>query len=93
MQRRDFLKTSLGAALCATGWASPFAAEGPNTLRAAGATRNVLVGSAISNSQLHNPVLAALLAKQCNIVVAENEMKWGAFTQNVIATTSLTPMN
>ena len=74
MQRRDFLKTSI-AAVCAAGW-SPSAAEGPSTLRAAGATRNVLVGSAISNSQLHNPLLATLLAEQCNITVAENEMKW-----------------
>ena len=74
MRRRDFLKTSLGAALCER---SPrFSLEGPNTLRAAGATRNVLVGSAISNAQLHNPMLTAFLSEQCNIVVAENEMKW-----------------
>lgn len=75
MQRRDFLKTSFGAGVCATGWSSAFAAEGSNTLRAAGATRNVLVGSAVSNSQLHNPMLDALLAEQFNIIVAENEMK------------------
>jgi len=36
----------------------------------------VLVGSAVSNSQLHNPTLTAFLAEQCSIVVAENEMKW-----------------
>jgi endo-1,4-beta-xylanase len=76
MQRRDFLKTSLGVALSATGWSSSFGSQGTHTLRAAGATRNVLVGSAVSNSQLHNPAVAALLAEQCSIIVAENEMKW-----------------
>jgi len=76
MQRRDFLKNSLGAAVCAGGWPSSLASEGSNTLRAAGATRDVLVGSAISNSQLHNTTLTAFLTEQCNIVVAQNEMKW-----------------
>jgi endo-1,4-beta-xylanase len=77
MQRRDFLKSSLGAAVGATGWSSPFALEGSNTLRAAGETRNLFVGSAASNPQLHNPAIAALLAEQCRIIVSENEMKWG----------------
>jgi endo-1,4-beta-xylanase len=76
VQRRDFLKASLAAALGAGGWSPTFDSEESNTLRAAGATRNVLVGSAVSNSQLHNPALTAFLDEQCNIVVAENEMKW-----------------
>jgi endo-1,4-beta-xylanase len=36
----------------------------------------VLAGSAVSNSQLHDPAVAAILAEQCSILVAENEMKW-----------------
>jgi len=46
------------------------------TLRAAGAGRKILVGSAVSNAQLHRAEIAAILAEQCSIVVAENEMKW-----------------
>jgi endo-1,4-beta-xylanase len=76
LQRRDFLKSSLGAAVGATAWSSALAAGVPNTLQAAGATRNLLVGSAASNLQLHDPEVAALLAEQCSIIVAENEMKW-----------------
>jgi endo-1,4-beta-xylanase len=46
------------------------------TLRAAGAARRVLVGSAVSSAQLHDSRLVEILAQQCGIVVAGNEMKW-----------------
>lgn len=36
------------------------------------------MGSAVSNTQLHNPAIAALIAEQLSIVVSENDMKWDA---------------
>jgi endo-1,4-beta-xylanase len=75
MQRRPLLKASLGATAFAAGWPSCAFGES-NTLRAAAATRNVLAGSAVSNSQLHDPAVVAILAEQCRILIAENEMKW-----------------
>jgi endo-1,4-beta-xylanase len=76
MQRRDFLKASLGASVLAAGWPLRPLSDQPITLRDAAQTRNILAGSAISNSQLHNQAIAAILAEQCSIVVAGNEMKW-----------------
>ena len=76
MQRRPFLKASLGATAFAAAWPPARALGDSSTLQAAAATRNVLVGSAVSNSQLHNPAVAAILAEQFRILVAQNEMKW-----------------
>lgn len=76
MQRRGFLKTSLGAAVCVEGRFFLLDSGSPNTLRAAGAARNLLVGSAVSNSQLHSQALDSFLAEQCNIVGPEAEMNW-----------------
>lgn len=76
MQRRLFLKASLSATAFATAWPSARAFGESDTLRAAAAKRNILAGSAVSKSQLHNPAVAAILREQCSIVVAENEMKW-----------------
>jgi endo-1,4-beta-xylanase len=36
----------------------------------------MLVGSAVSSSQLQDPAVTAILAEQCSILVAENKMKW-----------------
>jgi endo-1,4-beta-xylanase len=74
MQRRTFIKTSLGATFSAAAGFSLWADS--STLQAAGATRNVLVGSAVNNAGLHDPGLTAILAEQCRIVVPENDMKW-----------------
>lgn len=76
IQRRDFLKTSLSAAVLAGNRFSPLVPQGSNTLRAAGAARNVLVGSAVSNSQLHDAALTTFLVEQCDIVAPESEMNW-----------------
>lgn len=72
MNRRDFTKTFLGAAA-----AVPLAAESTPTLREAGAKKNLLVGTAVSYSQLQRPDFTRLLAEQASIVVSENDMKWG----------------
>jgi endo-1,4-beta-xylanase len=69
------LKRAAGAA-CAAAWPWESAGADATTLRAAGAGRHILVGSAVSNVQLHRAEIASILAEQCSIVVAENEMKW-----------------
>lgn len=78
MQRRPFLRAFLGATALGAAWPSARVFGESSTLRAAAAARNVLAGSAASNSQLHNSAVASILAQQCGILVAENEMKWPA---------------
>ena len=56
------------------------AATPVGTLRDAGAGRGMLVGSCVSAAQLAEADFAELAARQCSIVVAENDMKW-RFTQ------------
>lgn len=45
-------------------------------LRDIAARKNLLAGSAVSYTELHEPAFTNLLAKQAGIVVPENEMKW-----------------
>ncbi|MGD0964807.1 MAG: endo-1,4-beta-xylanase [Candidatus Acidiferrales bacterium] len=78
MHRRAFLQASLGAAVGGSISTFSSASEVSNTLRSAAATRKMVAGSAVSNQQLRDPVLAAILAQQCGIVVPESEMKWKA---------------
>jgi endo-1,4-beta-xylanase len=61
------------ASAFATGWGP---AGDAGTLRAAGEGRGLLVGSAISAAQIGEAELAELIARECSIVVAENDMKW-----------------
>jgi len=76
VDRRTFLGCASGAlAIAGAGWKTK-AAEAAETLRAAGEKRGLLVGSAISAAQVAEPDLAQLIAQQCSIVVAENDMKW-----------------
>ncbi len=46
------------------------------TLREAGAKKNLLVGSAVSYRQLERDDYRTLLSEQASIVVSENDMKW-----------------
>ena len=46
------------------------------TLRDAGARKNLLVGSAVSYRQLERDDYRTLLANQASILVSENDMKW-----------------
>jgi endo-1,4-beta-xylanase len=78
MARRACLRASLGASAFVTRCLSSPAAAASNTLAGAAASRHILAGSAVSNRKLHDPALAAILAEQCSIIVAENEMKWDA---------------
>src|SRR2546430_4603507 len=77
MQRRCFVQNSLGALAAA---ALPVSLEAAEVARLSeiAATRGLLFGAAVSDPQLKRPELVALLAEQCSILVAENQMKWRA---------------
>lgn len=75
MRRRTFLKTSAAIA-CNTAWSWQNKTTESTTLRSEGMARNVLVGSAVSNKELHTPGFAQILREQYSIVVPQNEMKW-----------------
>jgi endo-1,4-beta-xylanase len=75
MKRRAFVKSWLAAAASSV-LRLPSPRVGSEALRAAASKKNLLAGSAVSASQLKNPALTPILAEQCSIVVAENEMKW-----------------
>jgi endo-1,4-beta-xylanase len=90
VKRRELLGMTIGA-LGATAFGGKPAdlkigrytsgAADEQTLREAGAGRGLLVGSCISAAQISAEAdLAELAARQCSIVVAENDMKW-RFTQ------------
>ena len=76
LARRDFL---FGMTSLAAPFARPSASEntGAATLRSAGASKNLLIGTCVSYRELQQPQFTDLLAKQSSIVVCENEMKWG----------------
>jgi endo-1,4-beta-xylanase len=71
--RRDLINT---AALTALSRVLAGAESSTETLRSAGARKNVLVGTAVSFRELQRPEFTALLVEQAAIVVPENEMKW-----------------
>jgi endo-1,4-beta-xylanase len=75
MNRKTFIKTAAGAAASAA-WPHLASSGNANTLREAAKSKDILAGSAVSNPQLHDPQLTEILAEQCGIIVAENEMKW-----------------
>jgi endo-1,4-beta-xylanase len=53
--------------------------DGAGSLRAHATARGLFYGAAVDTGMLRNdPAYRALLAQQCNIVVAENSMKWAA---------------
>lgn len=73
MLRREFLSASF-ASIVLQAAGSP--AE--PSLKQVAASSGLLVGSAISNRQINEAAFAELIAKQCSIVVPENDMKWKA---------------
>src|SRR6266851_3879747 len=77
MQRRSFVQLSLGALAASALPLSLKAAESAR-LREIAAAKGLLFGAAVSDPQLKRPELAALLAEQCSVLVAENQMKWRA---------------
>jgi endo-1,4-beta-xylanase len=77
MRRRSFVQLSLGA-LAASALPLSLKAAEIAKLRALAATKGLFFGTAVSDRQLKRPELVSLLADQCSILVAENQMKWRA---------------
>ncbi len=74
MERRHFLKSILSYAANSL-TAGEQAKELPQ-LRAIAARKNLLLGSAVSYTELKEPRYTDLLSEQAGIVVSENDMKW-----------------
>ncbi|MCM2476286.1 endo-1,4-beta-xylanase [Rhizobium sp. CG5] len=81
LKRRDLLTGS--AAVLAIGTLAPAAFAAPDpSLKDFGAARGIAFGCAVGAKDLAaNPDLAAAIARDCAIVVPENDMKWGAVEQ------------
>ena len=88
MNRRHFTRLAAGTALAATGCAKkpiilsapvgPAPYRGDSSLKTHAANRGFLFGCAVNTNALEKDEhYATLIREQCNIVVAENAMKWG----------------
>ncbi len=84
--RRDML--AAGAALAAAGWTGGARAQTPG-LNAIAAARGMRFGSAFAapwpqfqGGSYANPDYAALLTRDCGVLVPENELKWQATRPN-----------
>lgn len=73
MLRREFLSASL-AALASQAADTP----AKESLKQAAAPSGLLVGSAVSYREINEAAFAQLIARQCSIIVSENDMKWRA---------------
>ena len=71
LSRRTFTKLAAATPAISSCYSAP-----SETLRAAGAKKNLLIGSAVSFRQLGIPDYTTLLREQASIVVSENDMKW-----------------
>ena len=87
LSRRTFTKF-----VAATPAISSCYSASSETLRDAGAKKNLLIGSAVSFRQLERPDYTTLLREQASIVVSENDMKWLLIHPEADATTSLIRM-
>jgi endo-1,4-beta-xylanase len=56
----------------------PDAASPPTTLRSAAATRGLLYGCAVTTSELTDSAFSAAYARECGLLVPDNELKWDA---------------
>jgi endo-1,4-beta-xylanase len=73
ISRRSFM------ALMAAASAAPLhAAETPEPLKVLGKRKGINIGNAIGGSYFRDPAYKALMARECNMLVAENEGKWQA---------------
>src|SRR3954466_8193811 len=71
LSRRTFAKLVGATPAISSCYSAP-----SETLRAAGAKKNLLIGSAVSFRQLERPDYTTLLREQASILVSENDMKW-----------------
>lgn len=81
--RRQFLIGAAASVIApATGFATAARAEVP-TLRAAAERRGLFWGAAVQSTQLKPETdFAALVARECSVVVPEWEMKWSAMERD-----------
>ena len=75
ISRRSALSMLAAGLLPLNGFA---AAEPPEPLKVLGKRKGLNVGNAISVGRLRDPAYRALMARECNMLVAENEGKWQA---------------
>ena len=76
MQRRDFAAL-IAAGLIPAGWMSDaLAAEAGPALKTLGAAKGLRVGNAIGMETFADPRYRALMLRECDSMVTENECKW-----------------
>lgn len=74
--RRDMLRLLAGTACAA---ALPFSlAADPEPLKTIAARKGLRFGNALGYRDFKDPAYRALMARECNVIVAENETKWPA---------------
>ena len=73
ISRRSFM-----ALMAAAGAAPLHAAEMPEPLKVLGKRKGLNIGNAIGSYHFRDPAYKALMARECNMLVAENEGKWQA---------------
>jgi endo-1,4-beta-xylanase len=82
LNRRAFLGLSASAMISSARFLraqeTPAPAPAAPTLRAAGAAKGILAGTAAGRGVLDDPAMAQLIVDQYNILVCENDMKWAA---------------
>lgn len=71
-------RRSVLAMMAASGLLPLQAAEKPESLKALGKRKGLNVGNAIGGHYFHVPAYKDLMARECNMLVAENEGKWQA---------------
>src|SRR5471032_3248078 len=82
ISRRNALAMLAGASLLPFHQVS--GAESPPSLKELGKRKGLNIGNAIgmggrgSNTHFRDPAYRALMARECNVIVAENECKWPA---------------
>jgi endo-1,4-beta-xylanase len=75
--RRDALRLFAGAA-CAATLPFSFAAGDTEPLKDIAARKGLRFGNALGYRDFKDPAYRALMARECNVIVAENETKWPA---------------
>jgi endo-1,4-beta-xylanase len=74
--RRDMLRLLAGTACAAA--LPPLLAADPDPLKKIAAAKGLRFGNALGYKYFKDPAQRALMARECNVIVAENETKWPA---------------
>jgi endo-1,4-beta-xylanase len=76
--RRNMLQALAGAAMMPAAFAA--APNGQEALKDIASRKGLRFGTAVGmgRAQFRDPAYRALIARECNLIVAENEMKWQA---------------